>query len=87
MFAQIAISINSIGSLFSIFFTDKHVQDHKDVLNSNSSQYSRLFEQMLEKGVLFPPSAYEACFVSASHDKRDIDRTISVFKNALIKVK
>ena len=36
---------------------------------------------MLEHGVFFAPSMYEAGFISSSHLKRDLDYTIKIFEN------
>ena len=36
-----------------------------------SARYGRLFHALLEQGIYFPPSAYEACFLSLAH--RDVD--------------
>ncbi|MHC4328982.1 MAG: hypothetical protein ACYSWW_12785 [Planctomycetota bacterium] len=38
--------------------------------------YARFHAAMLREGIYLPPSQFEACFVSAEHKQKDIDRTI-----------
>lgn len=77
--AGIDVSINRVGSMFSIFFTHKKVEDFSDAKSTNKALYTRFFWGMLKKGVYIPPSGFEAFFVSAAHQKRDINNTIHAF--------
>ncbi|MFI0423322.1 glutamate-1-semialdehyde 2,1-aminomutase [Spongiactinospora sp. 9N601] len=62
------------GSLFSIFFTDEPVLDFAGAQRQDTSAYRAFFHSMLDQGVYLPPSAYEAWFVSASHDDEAVER-------------
>ncbi|MDO5074185.1 MAG: aspartate aminotransferase family protein, partial [Neisseria animaloris] len=42
--------------------------------------FKRFFHGMLERGVAFGPSAYEACFMSAAHTPELIDETVATAK-------
>lgn len=70
------ITINTIASLLTPFFTDKLVRDLASAMTSDTKQYARFFHLMFEKGVYLPPSQFEAHFISQAHTARDIDRTI-----------
>ena len=61
------------GNLFSFFFTDKPVRNFADAQGQNTNQFKAFFHAMLENGVSLPPSAYEAWFVSAAHNQRDLE--------------
>ncbi|MEV0613935.1 glutamate-1-semialdehyde 2,1-aminomutase [Nonomuraea sp. NPDC050404] len=62
------------GSLFSIFFTDAEVTDFAQAKTQNTAAFTAFFHAMLDQGVYLPPSAYEAWFLSASHDDEAIGR-------------
>ncbi|MGW3351142.1 glutamate-1-semialdehyde 2,1-aminomutase [Nonomuraea rubra] len=62
------------GSLFSIFFTDAEVTNFAEAKAQNTAAFTAFFHAMLDQGVYLPPSAYEAWFLSASHDDEAISR-------------
>lgn len=77
------IVINSIGSLFTIFFTDrKEVNNLEDALSSNTENFATYFNTMLENGIICPPSQFEAHFVSLAHTQDILDRTLEVMDMA-----
>ena len=45
--------------------------------------FKRFFHAMLEAGIYWPPSPYEACFVSAAHSSADIDQTLDAARKIL----
>ncbi|MCG5215146.1 glutamate-1-semialdehyde 2,1-aminomutase [Streptosporangium sp. KLBMP 9127] len=67
------------GSLFSIFFAGDEVTDFAGAQRQNTAAYRAFFHAMLDQGVYLPPSAYEAWFLSASHD----DEALTVVTEAL----
>ncbi|HSW39808.1 MAG TPA: glutamate-1-semialdehyde 2,1-aminomutase [Acidobacteriota bacterium] len=75
--ANIPVQINSIGSMFTVFFTSSPVTDFETAKSSDTVLYGRFFHAMLKRGVYFPPSQFETCFVSLAHTKSDIRATIS----------
>ena len=85
---EIKITINSIGSMFQIFFTDKLVKSYYDVKASNIFKFNELFKSLLYNTRIFiPPSQYETCFISIDHNEEDIEKTIEAYEQALTKVK
>lgn len=70
--------INSIGSMFTIFFTGSDVFDYESALRSDTKIYARFFKSLLKAGIMFPPSQFEAVFVSLAHKQSDISRTLDV---------
>ncbi|MEW9554796.1 glutamate-1-semialdehyde 2,1-aminomutase [Nonomuraea sp. NPDC050783] len=62
------------GSLFSIFFTEAEVTSFAEAKTQNTAAFTAFFHAMLDQGVYLPPSAYEAWFLSASHDDEALSR-------------
>jgi glutamate-1-semialdehyde 2,1-aminomutase len=78
----IPVKINSIGSMFTIFFTSSPVTDFQTAKSSDTARYARFFHAMLNAGVYFPPSQFETCFVSLAHTGNDIKTTIKAAREA-----
>jgi len=70
------VQINRAGSMFTVFFTATPVTDFQSARASDTGRYGRFFHALLERGVYFAPSQFEACFVSLAHSRRDIDATV-----------
>ncbi|HXG85239.1 MAG TPA: glutamate-1-semialdehyde 2,1-aminomutase [Pyrinomonadaceae bacterium] len=79
------VAFNSRGSMFTMFFTDQPVTDFTSAKTSDTKLFARYFGSMLESGVYLPPSQFEACFVSAAHSKKYLDKTIEASYNSLKK--
>jgi glutamate-1-semialdehyde 2,1-aminomutase len=76
-------TINSCGSMFTLFFTNEKVTDFDTAKTSDTGAFSAYFRRMLESGVYLPPSQFEACFVSAAHTRQDMNKTIRAHHAAL----
>ena len=84
---SVNVCVNSMGSLFTIFFTDmKKIENLEDSLKSNTENFSIYFNTMLEYGIIVPPSQFEAHFLSTAHDERDLSRTLEVIEMAFKKI-
>ncbi len=75
-FLQKGLTVNRVGSLLSVFFTDEPVTDADSAQRSDTEAFARYFGEMLERGIYLPPSQFESMFVSYSHTDEDIDKTI-----------
>lgn len=75
--ANIPVTINQVGSMFTVFFTDRPVNNFEDAMTCNTERYAKYFKEALEGGVYLAPSQFEAGFVSYTHSDDDIDRTIT----------
>lgn len=80
--AGVDITINRAGSMFTIFFNDGPVIDFDSAVSSNTSLFSRFFAAMSDRGILLPPSQFEAAFISTAHDTTDIDETIQAAEDS-----
>ncbi len=77
-------TINHVGSMFSLFFTDNTVTDFESAKTSNPEMFSSYFNSMLEKGVYLAPSQYETLFVSTAITKTEVDALVKANKESLI---
>lgn len=76
----IAHTINSIGSMISIFFGENKVQNFADASATNIPLFNKFFHHMLKEGVYLPPSAYESWFLTIALSDVDIDFTLQAAK-------
>jgi glutamate-1-semialdehyde 2,1-aminomutase len=72
------ITVNRVGSMFTLFFADGPVTDYESAKRSDAKRFAAYFRFMLERGIYLAPSQFEAAFVSAAHTGEDIARTIGV---------
>ncbi len=70
------MTVNRVGSMFTFFFNEGPVRNFQDAKRSDTQAFGRLFHHLLENGVYFPPSQYEAAFLSAAHTPQDIAASI-----------
>lgn len=68
--------INRVGSMMTLFFTEEPVVDYNSAVKSDTALYGKYFHEMLNRGIYLPPAQFEAMFVSTSHSKEDLDKTI-----------
>lgn len=76
-------TFNSVGSMFTLFFTNEKVFDFDTAKTSDTKLFVEYFNRMLESGIYLPPSQFEACFVSAAHTREDFDKTLEANRSAL----
>ncbi len=74
--------IQSTGSMFSVFLTEDPVTNYAEAQRTDVAAYGAFFHAMLDRGVHLPPSAYEAWFVSSSHDDRAVQHVLDALPAA-----
>ena len=77
------LTLNRVGSMFTCFFTNDPVTDFASAQRSDTGEFARFFRSLLERGVYFPPSQFEAAFVSTAHSASDVVRTAEAAASAL----
>ncbi|WP_440682708.1 glutamate-1-semialdehyde 2,1-aminomutase [Cysteiniphilum halobium] len=83
---QFPFLAKSLGSMFGVFFTNsKDIISFNDVKDCDLERFNRFFHFMLEQGIYFAPSAFEAGFMSIVHTDQDIEKTIVLFAEFLQK--
>jgi glutamate-1-semialdehyde 2,1-aminomutase len=77
------VTVNRVGSMFTLFFTDKKVIDFASASSSDTKKFATYFGSMLGQGIYLPPSQFEAAFISFAHTRNDIEKTVSAMEVAL----
>jgi glutamate-1-semialdehyde 2,1-aminomutase len=72
---DVPFTINQVGSMVSIFFTEGPVTDFESAARSDLEAFKDFFWHMLRRGVYLAPSQYEAGFISAVHSEEDLYQT------------
>jgi glutamate-1-semialdehyde 2,1-aminomutase len=67
--AETPLTVNRVGSMLTAFFTDRAVSDYASAKQADPASFASWFRRLLAKGVLLPPSQFEAAFVSTAHDE------------------
>jgi len=80
--AGVTICANRVGSMFTWFFDAGPVTDWDSASGCDTVAFGKFFCSMLDAGIYLPPSQFEAAFLSASHRKEDVEKTIHAAKNA-----
>jgi glutamate-1-semialdehyde 2,1-aminomutase len=75
--------INRMGSMISVHFSDKPVNDFSAAASADNARFNRFFHAMLDQGIYLPPSAFETWFISTALSAADIEQTIEAARKAL----
>jgi len=80
---ELSYTTNEIGSMTSLFFTDKKVTDFDTAKSCDTEKFGKYFRFMLERGVYLPPSQFESLFISSEIRKEEVKKIISSFEDFL----
>jgi glutamate-1-semialdehyde 2,1-aminomutase len=75
--AGIPVFQTQVGSMACMFFNENPVTNYADATASNTERYAKFFWGMLDRGVYFAPSQFEAGFMSSAHGDAEIDATVN----------
>ena len=67
---------DSVGGMFGIYCLPTQPKGFADVMKADQKLFNSFFHGMLNRGVYFAPSTFEAGFVSITHDDAVIEKTI-----------
>jgi len=79
-------TVNQIGSMFTLFFTDKPVTDLEAAKQSDLQAFGKYFRAMLDGGVYLAPSQFESLFVSTEMTEELIEQYLATHEQALQEV-
>ncbi len=71
------------GTMACLFFSEQPVHNFTDAKKSDTKRYAKWFHAMLERGIYFAPSQFEASFISTAHDTTIIDRTLEAARETM----
>jgi glutamate-1-semialdehyde 2,1-aminomutase len=81
--AGFSVTINQVGSMFTLFFTSTEVIDFDTAKTSDTVRFGKYFQAMLNGGVYLAPSQYEAMFISTAITKDVVDVILEANQNAI----
>lgn len=79
---DVHISVQGIGTMFQVFFTEKPVRNYQDALTCDADLYKKFSAFMRDEGIFLAPSQYETNFISLAHSNEDLEYTIRACANA-----
>lgn len=77
------LQINRMGSMLTLFFSDKPVVDLATAERSDTNLFSIFHQEARKEGLLLPPSQFEALFLSTCHDDQIVAKALQKFRVAL----
>ncbi len=80
--AGVPVQLNRVGSMLTVFFSEKPVFDAASARACDTGRFGRFFHAMLDAGVYLPPSQFEAAFVSLAHSEEDVEATVEASRAA-----
>ncbi|TXE02669.1 glutamate-1-semialdehyde 2,1-aminomutase [Algoriphagus aquimarinus] len=79
-------TVNTLGSMYSLFFTDKPVFDFESAKTSDTALFGKYFQAMLKRGVYLAPSQFESLFLSTALKDDVIDQILVAHKEAMVEI-
>jgi len=81
--ASVPFVTTQAGGMFGLYFSGADsIQTFEDVMASDAERFKAFFHQMLDQGVYFAPSAYEAGFTSIAHGETELQLTLDAAERA-----
>jgi len=80
---RVPLHVSRVGSILTAFFINESVMDYESAKRADTGLFGRFFQQLLAEGVYWPPSQFEAAFVSVGHSNQDIEITVKNASKAL----
>ncbi len=76
--AGVPVQVVGFGTAFQVWFSERPIQNWREArAYANEARFTRWWQEMLLRGVLFHPSQFENLFVSLVHTERDIETTLA----------
>ena len=82
---NLSFKVNCFGSMISVHFSDVEIIDFKSAMTGDNEIFKKFFHFFLEKGIYFPPSPYESCFLNNSITNKNIDYVLNTFESFIKK--
>ncbi|HEX7277392.1 MAG TPA: glutamate-1-semialdehyde 2,1-aminomutase [Acidimicrobiales bacterium] len=76
--AGLEVQVPTVGPLMGLFFADRPPHDYQSAKQADATTYARFFHHLLDRGIAFAPSPFEALFPSLAHTKEELERTVDL---------
>ncbi|KIX89930.1 glutamate-1-semialdehyde aminotransferase [Staphylococcus microti] len=83
---NVPLTVNRAGSMIGFFINEGPVTNFEEANRSDLKLFGEMYRELTEQGIFLPPSQFEGMFLSTSHTKADIEKTIDAFDVALSRV-
>ncbi|MDB2442704.1 glutamate-1-semialdehyde 2,1-aminomutase [Flavobacteriales bacterium] len=83
---NLSVCINRVGSMLSFHFNISEVANFDDACAADAEYFKKVFHGMLKRGVYLAPSAFESLFISRTHTKELLDRTLSALDQTITEI-
>ena len=80
--AGLPLQVNHVGSMLTVFFAKFPVRAYAHTQGTQNRYFASWTRKLRARGILIPPSPYEAMFLSTAHTDRDVDHLLSVSAKA-----
>jgi glutamate-1-semialdehyde 2,1-aminomutase len=80
--AGVPVTLNRVGSMFTVFFTDSPVYDYPSAKKADTARFGKFFHAMLNEGVYLPPSQFEAAFLSLALGEAEVTHILAAARKA-----
>jgi len=77
------LHVSRVASLLTVFFTSGPVVDYESAKQADTALFRKFFHGLLAESIYWPPSQFEAAFISLAHSGEDIQLTIKAAEKAL----
>jgi glutamate-1-semialdehyde 2,1-aminomutase len=84
---KVKARVQRVGSMLTVFFRSEPVRNWTDAAACDTRQFAVWHAALIERGVYWPPSQFEAAFVSAAHSAADVEKTVQAAAQAFASVK
>ncbi|MCL4455241.1 MAG: glutamate-1-semialdehyde 2,1-aminomutase [Deinococcus sp.] len=84
--AQVPLSVNRVGSMITAFFTKGPVNTYAGAVGSDTQAFKIFFHGLLDAGVYWPASQFEAAFISQAHGEPELEQTLAAVESALARL-
>jgi glutamate-1-semialdehyde 2,1-aminomutase len=81
--AGVPACVQRVGSMITLFFHEGPVRSWSDAASSDTKRFGAWHKGLVERGVYWPPSQFEAAFLGGAHTEADIEKTIEAATAAL----
>jgi glutamate-1-semialdehyde 2,1-aminomutase len=76
-------TVQRVGSMITLFFGEGPIENFADSSAFDDERFVRFHRGLRERGIYWPPSRFEAAFISGAHTSADIERTVAAAREAL----
>jgi glutamate-1-semialdehyde 2,1-aminomutase len=84
---SVAYHVNSATAMFTGFFGNAPVMDYESAARSDRRLYEAFFKAMLEEGIFFAPSQFEAAFLTLTYDDTEYAKTLQAFERVFRRIR